>query len=159
MALGRFGHSVTSLGDLNNDGCDGQHLPVVMMCVQWWIVLQILLLVLHLIKEEKCSFTMGLKRLESTPLCSRQVCGGSEVVLTVCSLFTQTITAEQMTNQVTNLTSSGGITGFGFSLDGKVDVDDNQYRGDTTLSEMIEQLFKLHTHRFGSHQHQPSHPD
>ena len=42
----------------------------------------------------------------------------------------QTITAEQMTNQVTNLTSS--ITVFGFSLDGKVDVDDNQYRGDTT---------------------------
>ena len=25
MGLGRFGHSVTSLGDLNNDGCDGEH--------------------------------------------------------------------------------------------------------------------------------------
>ena len=24
MAFGRFGHSVTSLGDLNNDGCDGE---------------------------------------------------------------------------------------------------------------------------------------
>ena len=30
----------------------------------------------------------------------------------------------------------------------EVDVDDNQYRGDTTLSEVIEQLFELHTHRF-----------
>ena len=68
VALGRFGHSVTSLGDLNNDGCDGQHLPVVMMCVQWWIVLQILLLVLHLMKEEKCSFTMGLRRLKPNPV-------------------------------------------------------------------------------------------
>ena len=67
VALGRFGHSVTSLGDLNNDGCDGQHLPVVMMCVQWWIVLQILLLVLHLMKEEKCSFTMGLIETETKP--------------------------------------------------------------------------------------------
>ena len=47
----------------------------------------------------------GKVTLESTPLC-----GGSEVVFS-------TITAEQMTNQVTNLTSSGGITGFGFSLD------------------------------------------
>ena len=42
----------------------------------------------------------------------------------------QTITAEQMTDQVTNLTS--GVTGFGFSLDGRVDIDDNQYRGDIT---------------------------
>ena len=24
-SYGRFGHSVTSLGDLNNDGCDGEH--------------------------------------------------------------------------------------------------------------------------------------
>lgn len=60
------------------------HLPVEMMSDQWWIVLQILLLVLHLMKEEKCSFTMDLRRQESTPLYSRQVCcGSSEVVLTV----------------------------------------------------------------------------
>lgn len=39
----------------------------------------------------------------------------------------QVITAEQMVAQVTNLTA---LKGFGFSLDGKVDVDGNQYRGE-----------------------------
>ena len=38
----------------------------------------------------------------------------------------QVITAEQMVSQVSNLTS---LEGFGFSLDGKVDVDGNGYRG------------------------------
>ena len=42
----------------------------------------------------------------------------------------QTITAEQMINQVTNLSA---INVFGFSLDGKVDVDGNQYRGVTII--------------------------
>ena len=78
--LGRFGHSVTSLGDLNNDGCDGEHAFTSCDDVCWsnggLYYMQILLLVLHLTKEEKCSFTMGLRRQESTPLCSRQVCCG-----------------------------------------------------------------------------------
>lgn len=39
----------------------------------------------------------------------------------------QIISAEQMMNQVTGLNV---ITGFGFSLDGKVDVDGNKYRGE-----------------------------
>ena len=34
-------------------------------------------------------------------------------------------------SQVTELTT---LTGFGFSLDGKVDVDDNGYRGDMHAS-------------------------
>lgn len=29
VAFGRFGHSVTSLGDLNNDGCDGQYVHTI----------------------------------------------------------------------------------------------------------------------------------
>ena len=33
VAFGRFGHSVTSLGDLNNDGCDGQYVHTIIMCV------------------------------------------------------------------------------------------------------------------------------
>ena len=37
-------------------------------------------------------------------------------------------------SQVTELTT---LTGFGFSLDGKVDVDDNGYRGDMHASMKI----------------------
>ena len=37
------------------------------------------------------------------------------------------MTVEQMVSQVPELTT---LTGFGFSLDGKVDVDDNGYRGE-----------------------------
>ena len=42
----------------------------------------------------------------------------------------QVVTAEQIMSQVTELTT---LTGFGFSLDGKVDVDDNGYRGDIII--------------------------
>ena len=58
VALGRFGHSVTSLGDLNNlieisISCDGQHLPVVMdVCPMVDCTTDIMLLVLHLCLHE-----------------------------------------------------------------------------------------------------------
>ena len=65
------------------------------------------------------------------------------------------VTAEQMVSQVTELTT---LRGFGFSLDGKVDVDDNGYRGEMpacinflmylllcvyTLSNLLFQIWSL----------------
>ena len=76
VAFGRFGHSVTSLGDLNNDGCDGQYVHTIIMCVVFisvcvcvcvcmcvcvFLILQILQSVLHLMTMEKYLFTMDLK--------------------------------------------------------------------------------------------------
>ena len=136
-SLGRFGHSVTNLGDLNGDECDGQYFCPVH---GRWIyngsccILQISQSVLHLIKMEKCLFTMDLKAVGwSILLHSRQVpkwYNGAILMMFHWHTDNQTITAEQMINQVTNLSA---INVFGFSLDGKVDVDGNQYRGVTII--------------------------
>lgn len=55
------------------------------------------------------------------------------MMLFIIYAVAQVITAEQLVAQVTNLSM---ITGFGFSLDGKVDVDNNQYRGVTIPTDV-----------------------
>ena len=48
-------------------------------------------------------------------------------------------------SQVTELTT---LTGFGFSLDGKVDVDDNGYRGDMHASMKIFYVNSCFAHAY-----------
>ena len=55
------------------------------------------------------------------------------MMLFIIYAVAQVITAEQLVAQVTNLSM---ITGFGFSLDGKVDADNNQYRGVTIPTDV-----------------------
>lgn len=104
---------------------------------EWRIILCMLLLqILLLVLRSKImglftSITGGTKRPLSILHHSRLDSGAScEPVDHLSFSSPQIITAGEMVSRVSNLTS---LSTFGFSLQGGVDVDNNQYRGTVLL--------------------------
>lgn len=128
VTFGHFGHSITNLGDLNNDGCDG-NIYTHIICYMYTYCTTDIAVSAPFDEGGKVFTYFGCN--DSSTIINTTQQQVKKMCFTIKNAYDyychlQVITAEQMVSQVSNLTS---LEGFGFSLDGKVDVDGNGYRG------------------------------
>ena len=138
-ANGRFGHSLASLGDLNNDGFEGQyyqHMCLLMVDKRcsFWCRFCCQCTVpgwghsIHLLWEGQWWWRRDCEHYWTAGELIRLACQRIPhcVDCDHCGLCDQVITAEQIVSQLTSL---GSLTSFGYTLNGQFDVDNNKYRG------------------------------